>query len=86
MGKPSVLVAGAGLGAAWILWTGKHHDAPAAAPKPAPVHTVIIHSVTHTVTRIAEHFPLTGTEIVVIAVVFIVAALAFAINVLARLA
>lgn len=85
MSKPSILVAGAGLGAALILWTGKpEHYAPAATP--APVHTVIVHSVTHEVTRVAAaHFPLTGTEIAVIAVAAIVAALVAVLNLMPRL-
>ena len=82
----SIFVAGLGLGAAWILWTSKHHhDAPAAIPKPAPVHTVIVHQVTHTVTQVAAHFPLTGTEIVVIAVAAIAAVLVAVLNLIPRL-
>jgi hypothetical protein len=82
----SIFAAGLGLGAAVILWTRKHHHhVPAAAP--APVHTVIVHSVTHTVTRVvAAHPLLTGTEVVIIAVAFIAAVLVIGLNLIGRLA
>lgn len=53
--------------AAFVLSQGKHAPAPpAAAPKPAPARTQIIHQVT---TKIVSHSPLNGWEIVIIAVV-----------------
>jgi hypothetical protein len=78
-GGATALVFGLGLGAWLVLRDQKaanHHPAAVVAPKPVPTHTVIVQHVTHTITRVAAHSPVSGTVIAVIAVAAILAGIA----------
>lgn len=70
MSKPTVLVAGLGIGAIVILWSEgpRHHAAAPAAPKPV-TRTVIVHQTVTKVVHVAGHAGLPPWAIVVIAVV-----------------
>jgi hypothetical protein len=78
-GGATALVFGLGIGAWLVLRDQKaahHHPAAAPAPKPIPTHTVIVQHVTHTITRVAAHSPVSGSEIVIIVIAAILAAIA----------
>lgn len=80
IGKPTWIVLAFGAGAAWIAWNWKDGASHTAAAKVAPARTVVIHETVTRVVHAAAHSPVSGTDIVLIAIAALVVFLVLALN------